>query len=91
MAREERILRLRDEGLHWRVLENETVVLDTTGSRYLTINATGTLLWPLLARGATTAQLIEALRDTWPIPEDAAARDVAEYCALLDAEGLLRP
>lgn len=85
----ERRLRLRDGGLEWRELEDETVVLDLEGSRYLAINQTGTLLWPLLAGGATMAQLVTTVRERWNVEEEQATRDVAAFCAELDAEGLL--
>ena len=85
----ERRLRLRDGGVEWRRLEDETVVLDLQGSRYFAINATGTLLWPLLAEGATRAQLVEAVTQRWAIAEDAAGRDVDAFCGELEAEGLL--
>ena len=85
----ERHLRVRNRGLDWRVLEDETVVLDLEGSRYLAINRTGTLLWPLLAQGATRAQLVETLTNEWEIEPRQATRDIDEFCAQLDAEGLL--
>ena len=85
----ERRLRLRDGGVEWRTLEDETVVLDLQGSRYFAINATGTMLWPLLAEGATRAQLVEAVTQRWDVTGDAAARDVDAFCGALEAEGLL--
>jgi hypothetical protein len=82
-------VRLRDAGMEWRTLVDETVVLDLQGSRYFAINETGTLLWPLLAQGATRAQLTAAVRERWDVGESQAARDVDAFCAELDAEGLL--
>lgn len=89
MASSERRLRLRDGGVDWKVLEGETVVLDLEGSRYFSINTTGTLLWPLLAEGATRAQLVEAVTARWKVPATDARRDVDAFCAELDAAGLL--
>ncbi len=85
----ERRLRLRAGGVEWRTLEDETVVLDLRGSRYFAINATGTLLWPLLAQGATRAQLIAAVRERWDVGGEQAAGDVDVFCAALGREGLL--
>jgi hypothetical protein len=82
-------LRLRDRALEWRVLQDETIVLDLEGSRYLAINDTGTLLWPLLAAGATRAQLVAAVTARWDIEPGQAARDVDAFCRALDDEGLL--
>lgn len=87
----ERALRLRDPGLEWRILEDETVVLDLAGSQYFAINHTGTLLWPLLAQGTTKAQLVETLTKTCAVEPHEAARDVDAFCARLDGAGLLDP
>jgi hypothetical protein len=73
----------------WKVLEDETIVLDLRGSRYFAINATGTLLWPLLAQGATRAQLVEAVTGRWDVSPADAGRDVDAFCAELEAAGLL--
>ncbi|MDP1847286.1 MAG: PqqD family protein [Solirubrobacteraceae bacterium] len=82
-------LHLRDGGVDWKVLEDETIVLDLRGSRYFSINATGTLLWPLLAEGATRAQLVAAVTGRWEISAADAGRDVDAFCAELEAAGLL--
>jgi len=89
MAPAEALLRLRDGGVDWKVIEGETVVLDLEGSRYFSINATGTLLWPLLAEGATRTQLVDAVTARWDVDADAARRDVDAFCVELDAAGLL--
>ena len=89
MAPAERHLRLRDRGLEWRVLEDETIVLDLDGSRYLAINDTGTLLWPLLAQGATRAELVAAVTARWSIETRQATHDVDAFCRALDEQGLL--
>jgi hypothetical protein len=87
----ERALRLRDPGVEWRILEDETVVLDLDGSQYFAINHTGTLLWPLLAQGTTKTQLVETLTTTCAVEAHEAARDVDAFCARLDSAGLLQP
>jgi hypothetical protein len=87
----ERALRLRDPGVEWRILENETVVLDLDGSQYFAINRTGTLLWPLLAQGTTRTQLVETLTKTCAVEAPEAARDVDAFCSRLDDAGLLEP
>jgi len=89
MTPAERRLRLRAGGVDWKVLEDETIVLDLQGSRYFSINATGTLLWPLLAEGATRPQLVDAVSARWDISAADAGRDVDAFCAELEAAGLL--
>ena len=87
----ERRLQLRDGGVDWKVVEDETIVLDLQGSRYFSINATGTLLWPLLAEGATRTQLIAAVTRRGGVSPADAGRDVDAFCAELAAAGLLEP
>lgn len=64
-------------------------MLDLDGSRYLAINDTGTLLWPLLAKGATRAQLIAAVTERWSVETSQATQDVDAFCRALDEQGLL--
>ena len=89
MTPAERTLRLRGRGLDWKVLEDETVVLDLQSSCYLSINRSGTALWPLLAEGATMAQLVAKLTSECGASESDARRDAGAFCASLEAEGLL--
>jgi hypothetical protein len=81
-------LSLRRSDLHWAVLEDETVVLDARGSRYLAINRSGTVLWRQLAQGTTRAQLVETLSRECGVDEVRARHDVDAFCERLDAEGL---
>jgi hypothetical protein len=86
---DEPYLRLRETGLDWRALDDETIVLDSDGARYLAVNRTGSVLWPLLAAGATRAQLVALLTRETVIAEEQASRDVHQFCAHLRSEGLL--
>ncbi len=53
-----RTLRLREQGLNWREIDGEVVVLDVERSHYLNLNATGAVLWLMLAAGTTEPQLV---------------------------------
>ena len=88
-ASAERPLRLRGSGLDWRILEDETIVLDLDRSRYLAINRTGSMLWPLLVEGTTRAQLVALLAREAAVAEEQASRDIDRFCAHLRSEGLL--
>ena len=80
-------MRLRGEGLHWRRVEDEIVILD--GSRYLSVNASGVELWPLLAEGAERDQLIRRLVDVFDIDSGQATTDVDAFIEDLRSQGLL--
>lgn len=82
-------LRLRERNLDWRTVGEDTVVLDLDGSEYISINASATVLWPLLAAGATRASLAAALTDRFGLDKETADRDVDAFVAWLRARGLL--
>ncbi len=84
-------MRLRNGQLSWREFDGEAVVLDLAGSRYLTVNAAGTVLLKRLAEGCMRADLVTALVDSFAISDEAAAADVDAFVAKLEQKGLLEP
>ena len=84
------MLRLRDEGLEWRELEGEVLALDRSQQIYLSVNRTGTVLWPALAEGATREQLLARLAERFDAGgTDGLERDLDVFLASLDAQNLL--
>ena len=77
--------------MSWREFDGEAVVLDLAGSRYLTVNAAGTVLLKRLAEGCMRADLVTALVDSFAISDEAAAADVDAFVAKLEQKGLLEP
>ena len=84
-----RRLRLDPAAVQWRLLEDEVLAVDFANSRYLGVNPSGALLWPLLAEGTTAPQLVSALTERWGLEPARASGDVDSFIAWLDAEGLL--
>lgn len=84
-------LRLRADDMTWRSVESEIVVLDQRDSTYLAVNRTGSVLWPLLAEGATRAELAAALVERFGIEEARAATDVDAFVEFLAGRHLLAP
>lgn len=85
----EPLLRLRSGALDWRVIDDETVMLDADRSRYLATNASGTLLWRALADGATRTELVDALVDAYAIDAAQAAADADAFLVELRSRGLI--
>ena len=83
------MLRLRQQGLEWRQVDDEVVALDLDTARYLATNRTGALLWDQLAAGATREALIARLMESWDLDEARAAADVDAFLAMLSDRGLL--
>ncbi|MGH2934755.1 MAG: PqqD family protein [Gaiellaceae bacterium] len=84
----ERTIRLRDEGLHWRLVEDELIVLDATAGKYFSLNRTAALLWPALEGGATRTQLVRQLAARWPDVAEHGADDVDTFISWLEERGL---
>ena len=89
MSDDDATLRLRQEGLNWREIDGEVVVLDVKSSQYLNLNATGCVLWLLLAEGASKRQLVERLIEEFDVTEPTAQADVDAFIASCRDNGLL--
>ncbi len=84
------MLQLRADDLAWQDLDGEIVALEPNASLYLTTNAAGTLLWPLLARGTTRDELMQTLVAAYGLPAPDAERDVDAFVADLRERELLQ-
>jgi hypothetical protein len=83
------LLRLRDEKLEWREIDDEIVALDGRTSEYVAVNRSGAALWPLLVAGATRGTLVERLTDAFDIDRATAERDLDAFLAVLSERDLL--
>lgn len=73
----------------WRRVGDTLVVLDLSDSTYLSINETGTAVWPLLERGATRDELLDGILDEFEVDRDDASRDLDAFLADLRQRKLL--
>lgn len=89
MAEQETRLQARPEGLNWREIDGQVVILDLEHSHYLNLNVTGSVLWPLLVEGTTHAALVERLVEEFDIDHATAERDVSSFVTSCTANGLL--
>ncbi|MGH9029041.1 MAG: PqqD family protein [Acidimicrobiales bacterium] len=89
MTAGEPVYRLDPLAVEWRLVDDEVVVLDTRGSRYLAVNRSGASLWPLLAAGTTRAELSRELSRKWGLSFEAADDDVGLFIAWLVDAGLV--
>lgn len=82
-------MRLRREGLIWRMSGDEVVALDVTRSEYLASNSTAAVLWEALAEGADRDGLVDLLCARFDVEPGVARADVERLLEWLAAEGLL--
>jgi hypothetical protein len=83
------LLRLREQGLNWRIVEGEVMILDDQGATYYAATGAAATLWPMLVAGSTGEALVVRLCDAFRIEADVARRDVAAFLVELEAHGLL--
>lgn len=82
-------MRLREEAITWRQVDDEVVVLDLDNSVYLSINASGRLLWERLVQGAGRGELVDLLAEEYSLDRSSATADVDEFLAELRRNRLL--
>jgi|SRR5665213_3269695 len=76
----------RADDLVWKEIEGEVIVLDLRSARYLSLNATGVLLWEALESEKSKQQLAELLEEHFDLPPEQARHDAvafADSCASL--------
>jgi hypothetical protein len=83
------MLKLRDDRLRWREIDDDVVAVDVDRSTYLSTNGSGALLWLELAEGTTRDQLVERLAQAYLIDNERAAADVDSFLSELNGQGLL--
>lgn len=83
-------LKLREGAVAWQEIDGETVLLDLEHSRYLGVNAAGTLMWRALAAGTTRGELIAQLQQEFGITGVQACRDADSFIADCSDRNLLQ-
>jgi hypothetical protein len=86
---EDEEMRLRSDGLTWREIDGETVVLDLRSSTYLTTNKTGSLLLQMLGEERTREHLVAALMEAYEVDRERAELDTDAFVATLREKGML--
>lgn len=82
-------LKLRDDRVRWREVDEDVVAVDVDRSTYLSTNGSGALLWLELAGGTTRDRLVERLAQAYLIDDERAAADVDNFLSELNGQGLL--
>ena len=82
-------MRLRADGVTWREIDGEMVILDLATSTYLTTNQAGTVLLRELTENRSEEELAATLVAEFDISLELAKADVAQFVGMLDSKGLL--
>jgi hypothetical protein len=82
-------LRLRNDRMTWRRVEDALVVLDLHNSTYLSVNGTGALIWDELHRGCEIDALVELVVSQFDVDAATARIDIERFTAELHRRSLL--
>jgi hypothetical protein len=80
---------IRADGVSWREIDGEIVVLELGRASYIQLNRSAGLLWRSLSSGATAASLAAGLMTAFGIDRQTANADVAEFLEMCRAHDLL--
>jgi hypothetical protein len=80
---EQSLVKLRTDDLVWRQVGDEVMVLDLATSQYLSVNPTGSVLWPLLVEGSRRDDLVRELVEHFEVDEATAAADTEAFLSSL--------
>ena len=81
--------RLNQDDVEWRDVGDEILALDVNTATYVSVNASGAVLWEAVAKGATKEELVQRLVDHFGIDAEQAGTDVDAFLAGLAERGLL--
>ena len=84
-----RRLRLRPGAIEWRKFEEEVVAVDTRRAVYMSVNRSGSILWPELLEGTTRDELVDLLSGSYGLDRLKAEQDVDAFVEALDEQDLL--
>jgi Coenzyme PQQ synthesis protein D (PqqD) len=82
-------LRLRNEDLAWRMVDDEVIAVDLRTSTYLNTNGSGAVLWCALVDGATDEELVARLVGEFGVDAERARADVQRFLDAVRARELL--
>ena len=82
-------LRLDPTSVAWRDVEGEVVVIDLKNSEFFSLNDAAQGLWPLLHRGTTNTELVQALVERYDVDLVRAESDVRGLLVQLRQRGFL--
>lgn len=82
-------LKLRNENLEWRQIDDEVVALDVRHAEYLGMEGSAAALWCALEPGASRAELTDLLVERYGIDAQRACTDVDAFIDDLTARELL--
>lgn len=82
-------MKLRQDNISARRIDDEIVVLDLASSQYFTVTGSGVLLFDMLTAGATESELVAGVLAEYAVDAETARVDVVAFVGHLTAAGLV--
>ncbi len=77
------------EDVLWQQVEDRVILLDLRSNEYHSLNDSGSEMWMLLAETGDAHAALGRLCATYEADEEVLSRDLAEFIAKLEDDGLL--
>ena len=77
------------DGLMWRDIDREVIILDIENDSYYSLNETGTLVWKMLEKGINVEGIFAALAKEYALSLKNAEKDVNSIIEKLKEEKLI--
>ncbi len=78
----------RVEGIAWRVIEGEAVLVNVRRDEVLHLNPTASFLWSRLDGEKTLMEIAAAMCEEFEVAEERALADAVEFATLLMRQGV---
>jgi hypothetical protein len=77
------------DGVVFRELDGEAVILNLESGRYFGLDPVGTRIWQLLNAHGTLRRTLEALEEEFDAPPEQLSADLTEFVGQLHTRGLV--
>lgn len=78
----------RVDGIAWRIIEGEAVLVNVRKDEVLHLNPTASFLWSCLDSGKTLAVIAAEMSGEFEVTEEEALADILEFAELLLQQGV---
>lgn len=79
----------KKEGVIYRNVDNQAVIVDLESSYYCNLNEIGTIIWEQIDGQKTLSDIAGYICDKFEIPEEQALEDVREFLDDIRKKGLI--
>lgn len=83
------IVKRKHEQLLANNVGNETVIMDLQSGNYISLNATGSVIWKHIEQPVTVDNLVDTLLKQYAVSREHCSKDVLEYLNQMQEQGII--